>query len=90
MKKDEDPLSPLVDAIAQRVAALLAPLIKNDHAVKPRLLTVSQAAVYIGRTEKAVYMMQAKGVFPAVRADSRIMFDLRDLDKWIDVNKRSI
>jgi excisionase family DNA binding protein len=57
------------------------------YAVKPRLLTVAQAAVYIGRTEKSVYMLQANGAFPSVRADSRVMFDLHDLDKWIELNK---
>src|ERR1017187_2940622 len=77
--KNEDPLSPLVEAIAQRVATLLEPKLTQAHAVKPRLLTVAQAAVYIGRTEKSVYMLQANGAFPSVRADSRVMFDLMEL-----------
>jgi predicted DNA-binding transcriptional regulator AlpA len=83
------PLDPMIEAIAQRVAAILAPLITNDHAVKPRLLTVAQCAIYIGRTEKSVYMLQANGAFPAVRADSRIQFDIADLDKWIRDNKEN-
>lgn len=84
------PLDALVEAIAQRVAEILAPLITNDHAVKPRLLTVRQTAVYIGRTEKSVYMLRANQAFPCVETDSRVMFDVKDLDRWIEVNKKRV
>lgn len=86
--KNENPPDPMIEAIAARVAAILAPLIKSDNAIKPRLLTVRQCAVYIGRTEKSVYMLRANEAFPCVEADGRVMFDLSDLDKWISVNKK--
>lgn len=85
--KNEDPLNPLIEAIAQRVAALLAPLIKSDHEVKPRLMTVAQTSIYIQRTEKSVYMLRANQAFPCVHADKRVMFDIQDLDRWIEQNK---
>jgi excisionase family DNA binding protein len=81
------PLVPLADAIADRVVDRLRPLIAAAQGVRPRLLTVAQAAAYLGRTEKSVYAMTARGAFPAVRGDGRVMFDVQDLDQWIETNK---
>ena len=84
-----DPLSPLVDAIAARLAAILAPQLNQNEQVRPRLLTVEQAAVYLGRTERAIYALKSRGAFPSVQADGRIQFDVQDLDTWITQNKVS-
>jgi predicted DNA-binding transcriptional regulator AlpA len=84
-----DPMAPMIEAIAARVAALLAPQLQASGAVKPRLLTVAQAAIYLGRTEKAVYNMKARGVLPTVQGDNRITFDIQDLDQWIQNNKET-
>lgn len=84
-----DPMAPLVDAIAARVAALLAPQLQNNQGVRPRLLTAQQAAVYLGRTEKAVYALKSRGALPVVQADGRVMFDVQDLDAWVIQNKIS-
>lgn len=56
--------------------------------VVPRLLNVPQAAVYLGRSEKAVRHLISKREFPAVRAGSRLQLDKEDIDKWIERNKR--
>jgi excisionase family DNA binding protein len=53
-----------------------------------RLLTVEQAAEYIGRTEQAMYQLISQKKIPVVRTDRRVMIDVKDLDKWIDENKR--
>jgi excisionase family DNA binding protein len=84
-----DSITPLAKAIAVAVFAEIAPLLVANGKLKPRLLTVEQAAVYLGRTEKAVYNMKARGVFPAVQGDGRIMFDIQDLDQWIQNNKET-
>jgi len=55
--------------------------------MKQRLMAVKQAAVYLGRTEIAVREMTWAGKLPYIRADRRIMFDIDDLDRWIDVNR---
>jgi hypothetical protein len=47
-----------------------------------------QAALYLGRTEKAVYALKARAMLPCVQTDGRIMFDIQDLDCWIEQNKR--
>jgi hypothetical protein len=74
-----NPFAPMVEAIADAVLARLR--------VKPRLFTIDQAAVYIGRTPKAVRCLADNGAFPMVRSDGRIMLDVRDLDSWIDNGK---
>lgn len=76
----------MVDAIADAVLARLRPAL--DIRVKPRLLSIDQAAQYLGRTPKAVRCLIDKGEFPSVRPDGRIMLDVHDLDAWIDQNKK--
>ncbi|MBM3773964.1 MAG: helix-turn-helix domain-containing protein [Acidobacteria bacterium] len=56
-------------------------------AVKPVLLTVEQAAAYLGRTKEAVQHLIAERKVPVVRADRRVFLDARDLDQWIEQNK---
>ena len=74
-------LDALADAIAARVAARL------HQSEDPRLLTVDEAAVYIGRTPKALRHMIASGAIPAVREGSRVHLDRADLDQWIELRK---
>jgi excisionase family DNA binding protein len=74
-------LDALADAIAECVVARL------HQSDKPRLLTVNQAAAYIGRTPKALRHMIALDTLPVVREGSRVHLDRADLDRWIDLRK---
>jgi excisionase family DNA binding protein len=74
-------LDALADAIAERVLARL------HSSEEPRLLSVNNAAAYIGRTAKALRHMIANGTMPAVREGSRVHLDRADLDKWIEMRK---
>jgi len=74
-------LDVLVDAIAARVLARLS---RSDE---PRLLSVNDAASYIGRTPKALRHMIANGAIPAIREGARIHLDRADLDRWIETRK---
>jgi hypothetical protein len=76
----------MVEAIADAVLTRLRPAL--DLHVKPRLFSIDQTAVYLGRTSKAVRCLVDAGAFPSVRTDGRIMLDVRDLDQWIDQGKR--
>lgn len=58
--------TPLIDAIAD---AVLARLTSAPTALTPRLLTVAQAAVYLGRTDKSVQHLAAAGTLPTVKLD---------------------
>jgi excisionase family DNA binding protein len=55
--------------------------------ISPRLLTVREAAEYIGRTETAVRELVWNGKLAHIRTDRRVMLDIRDLDSWIDTNR---
>ena len=56
-------------------------------AVRRRLLNVSQAAQYLGRTPKSIRHLVQRRRLQCIRADGRVMFDVSDLDAWIDMNR---
>jgi len=83
-------LEGLLDALAECVAQKLAgKLVQGDQLapVRPRLLSVEQAAVYLGRTKEALQHLIISGKLPVVRADRRVFLDVRDLDEWVERNK---
>ncbi len=55
-----------------------------------RLYTLKEAAIYLGRPEYSVRELVWSGVLPFVRADEgrKYYFDKKDLDEYIDRNKR--
>ena len=79
----------LLDSLADRVAARLGNRLaeSNGTAIRPRLLTVDQAAMYLGRTKTSVQHLISDGAIPVVRHDRRVFLDVRDLDCWIDAAK---
>jgi excisionase family DNA binding protein len=81
-------LDALFDFLAERIAARLQAGNHGGGGVTPRLLTVEQAAIYLGRTESAIRHMTASGELPVVRADRRVFLDRTDLDQWIANAKR--
>ncbi len=84
-------LDALIDALADRVADKLEARLTaagNGAGIKPRLLTIEQAATYLGRTKEAVQHMVSSGKLPIVRGDRRIALDIQDLDRWIGSNKQ--
>lgn len=81
-------LEGLIDALADKVAERVqARMNKGGGVVRPRLLNVDQAALYLGRTEDSIRHMQKSGKLPVVKPDGRVQFDVHDLDRWIDTNK---
>lgn len=82
----------LIGALAKRVAAEVRAELAGDSTtiVKPRLLTVDRAAVYMGRTEEAMQHMVASGKIQTVRIDRRVFIDVRDLERLIQVNKSGV
>lgn len=82
-------LNGILEQFANLVAAKLAAELANDHrsAVNRRLLSVDQAAIYVGRTKEALQFLLAAGKLPTVRSDRRVFLDIRDLDEWIERSK---
>jgi hypothetical protein len=54
-----------------------------------RVLTVAQAAVYIGRSEPALRNLMYRHKIPTIRNDGHPALDIRDLEKWIDAGRES-
>lgn len=55
--------------------------------IKPRLLTVREAAIYLGRSIPSIRELVWSGSLPVVRVGRRIHFDILDLNRWIEENK---
>jgi excisionase family DNA binding protein len=59
----------------------------NKPATQRRILSVREAALYLGRSEKSVRHLVQKRKIRSIRADGRVMFDLFDLDAWIEMHR---
>jgi excisionase family DNA binding protein len=78
----------LVEAIAENGAKRLGPAIApGEQRVRPALLTVTEAAVYLGRSKQSVQHLIFEGSLKVVRFGRRVHLDRRDLDAWIVAHK---
>lgn len=76
------------DALLETLAEKLADKLSQEPSrLYPRLLTIDQAAVYLGQTREAIQDLTTAGKIPTVRADRRVYLDRLDLDQWIEDNK---
>lgn len=59
--------------------------------VPRRLYRVSEAAHYLGMSKSKVRQLAWSGKLPFVQdgENTLMLFDLRDLDRWIDSNKET-
>jgi excisionase family DNA binding protein len=80
-------LDDLADAIAERVFQRLNAAQERN---KGRLLNVSAAAEYIGRSPSALRHLIAKKTIPCVRRDRRVQLDRQDLDNWVELSKTCV
>ena len=88
MERNDFSLQLLIDALADAVAVKLEPRIAAAKPIQPRLLTVRQAAEYLGSSEASIYHQIKAGKLVAVRRDRRVFLDVRDLDRMIEECKR--
>lgn len=54
----------------------------------PRLLTVVEAAEYLGISRNGLYIQVRAGKVPHYRVGGSIRFDLDDLKAWLKSNRR--
>ena len=59
----------------------------STAAPAPRLLGVADAAHYLGATHWAVRKLQWERAIPSVRIGQRVLFDINDLNKFIEQQK---
>ena len=79
-----------ITELASQLAAKILPQIHNGNGkskAAPRLLTVKDAAAYIGRTEQAMQHLIHRRELVVVRRGRRVHLDRGDLDRWIETNK---
>lgn len=69
------------DLIAAKLGARLAG--REGGKIQKRLMSVEEAAAYLGRTKEAVQHMIATGKLPTVKSDRRVFLTVSDLDLWI-------
>ncbi len=80
-------LNAFSDLLAVKVAERLSGSGREGGKIRKRLLTVEEAAVYLGRTKEAVQHLIAAGKLPTVKPDRRVFLDIKDLDQWIEQSK---
>jgi hypothetical protein len=77
----------LADRVAERLGAKVLSA-SNANGIRPRLLTVEQAALYLSRSTHSMrHLIRSKKV-PVVRLDDRLFLDVRDLDRAIEEAKQ--
>ncbi len=72
------------DTIAEAVVNRL----RDSAVLIPRLLTLNQAATYLGLTPDALKAKVHMGRIPTVDLDKKLRFDKVDLDRLIEENKK--
>lgn len=78
------------DELAARVAAKVVAELRAVPvpARRSRLLGIPEAAIYMGRSTKAVRHLLKSGVLRNASPDRRVQIDIRDLDILIANSKR--
>jgi hypothetical protein len=73
----------MIEAIAAAIAIKLELMVSTSQ----RLMDIEEAAKYLGMTPHALRHKAAVDI-PCVRIDTKLRFDRRDLDRYIDRAKR--
>lgn len=53
-----------------------------------KLLTLYEVAAYLRLNKFTVYRMVERGEFPAIKVANQWRFKEKDLDKWLEENKK--
>lgn len=83
---EKNPLAEMIEAACE--AALKKALNIGDISPR-RLLTVSEAAVYLALSEREIYNMIAAKELAAIRHGRRLMVDIQDIEAWIATKKHA-
>ena len=75
------------DAMIEAIAEAVVMKLSRMTTMSQRLMDVEEAAKYLGMTPHALRHKAAVDI-PCVRIDTKLRFDRRDLDRYIDRAKR--
>ena len=56
---------------------------RSSNPPSRRFVSLREAAIYLGRTEKALRKLVERRAVPFRRAGKRLVFDLAELDRWV-------
>jgi excisionase family DNA binding protein len=77
------PLPPeFIDAVAERVAAILADR-QPERPAEPELLTVGEAAAYLRCEKQRVYDLTSQGRLPHVKDGARVLIRRAELLAYV-------
>ena len=76
----------VMEVLAEKLATQLS---REPSRLYPRLMTIDQAAVYLGSTREVMRRLVGPGNVPTVQIDGRVFLDRLDLDRWIERHKVS-
>jgi excisionase family DNA binding protein len=76
------------DSFAEEIAAAVADKLKR-YAVSRRVMSLEEAADYLGLTPTALRHKASCGDVPTIRFDKHLRFDRFSLDEWIEQHKSS-
>lgn len=84
----EDLIATFADMVAERLAEKIGGPRPAQAATKvaPRLMSIEEAAVYLGRTKHSLQHLINQRRIPFVRDGRRIFLDTLELDRWIRDN----
>jgi excisionase family DNA binding protein len=71
----------LVEAVAERVAGIL-----DERMARQRWAEIEATAQYLGVSVRRVRELRERGM-PAKRVGRRLLFDLREVDAWLERHK---
>ena len=78
-----------IEINTETIADAVALRLRDNGILVPRLLTLEQAATYLGLTKDALKAKVHMGRIPTVDIDKKLRFDKQDLDRIIELNRRS-
>jgi excisionase family DNA binding protein len=78
-----------IEINTETIAEAVVKRLRDSVVLTPRLLTLSQAATYLGLTTDALKAKVHMGRIPTVDIDKKLRFDRFDLDRIIDQSKTS-
>lgn len=76
----------LLDGIADRLADRVCERLRAGE-IRPRLLSVAEAGVYLKQSRRGIKRLIASRALPCVRNDRRTLLDIFDCDRWIRSRK---
>jgi excisionase family DNA binding protein len=79
----------LVSSVLLAIATAILPILAAMQSVeRQRLLNVDEAAEFLHRSRNSVYIACREGTIPHYKIGASVRFDLDELRRWLEENRR--